>query len=61
MGNEFTDNNSMKDVKYDKYDKYDRDDIDIYAPTKPRSILGKRTMSSKSKGKSKKIFMSSEH
>ena len=41
--------------------KFDDDDNDIYAPTKPRSILGKRTMSSKSKSKSKKIFSSSEH
>jgi len=49
----------MKDVKFDDRD-YDRDDI--YAPTKPRSILGKRTMSSKSKNtKSKKVFSSSEH
>lgn len=42
----------MREVKFD-------DDNDIYAPTKPRSILGKRTMSSKSK--SKKVFSSSEH
>lgn len=54
MGNEFTDNQSMKEVKFDDHD-------DIYAPTKPRSILGKRTMSSKSKSKSKKVFSSSEH
>lgn len=56
MGNEFTDNQSMKDVN----EKFDDND-DIYAPTKPRSILGKRTMSAKSKNKSKKIFSSSEH
>ena len=55
MGKEFTDNQSMREVKFEDHDN------DIYAPTKPRSILGKRTMSSKSKGKSKKIFMSSEH
>jgi hypothetical protein len=46
----------MKDVN----EKFDDND-DIYAPTKPRSILGKRTMSAKSKNKSKKIFSSSEH
>ena len=44
----------MKEVKFD-----DRDDI--YAPTKPRSILGKRTMSAKSKNKSKKVFSSEHH
>ena len=58
MGNEFRDNQSMKEVKFDERD---RDDNDIYAPTKPRSILGKRTMSSKSKNKSKKVFSTSEH
>jgi hypothetical protein len=56
MGNEFRDNQSMREVKIDDCDR-----DDIYAPTKPRSILGKRTMSSKSKNKSKKVFSSSGH
>jgi hypothetical protein len=54
MGIEFADNKSMKEKKIDK-DDY------IYegTNTKPRSILGKRTMSSKSK--SKKVFSSKSH
>ena len=51
MGIEFADNKSMKEKKIEN-DDYIYDGTQ----TKPRSILGKRTMSSK--GKSKKVFSS---